>query len=462
MRKVNRIALRLMKVLIVMLVLAPYIACWTGFYAPQAQLGVNTPVSFLIMGLFLVFYIMFARIYNGFDLGINRLLETLYSQALAVVIADGFMFVVLWILQRNFPDLWPALITLTVQLVLVAIWSVATHFWYFSVFPPRRSAVVYGKRYRIRERIKEYGMEQKFEILWTAPATQCIRDLSMLEGLQTVFISGVGSHDRNVILKYCAANNIEVYLLPRIGDVILSGAKRVPMFHLPMLFVSSGVLSPEQRLIKRLFDIVFSAAALLISSPIMLAVAIAIKVSDGGPVFYRQERLTRGGKVFKIIKFRSMRVDADKYNEIRPSSGDDDWRITPVGKVIRKLRIDELPQLINVLMGSMSVVGPRPEWVELVNKYEKDLPEFRLRLRVKAGLTGYAQVYGKYNTTPYDKLQMDLMYISNPSLLVDLRILLATVKILFMPESTDGFKEDATAAAKERAEEDEPVGAGKA
>ena len=213
-------------------------------------------------------------------------------------------------------------------------------------------------------------------------------------------------------------------------------------------------------LLKRCFDIVASAVALILASPVMLVTAVAIKLGDGGPIFYKQARLTKGGKIFHVLKFRSMRVDAEKDGIARLSTGDKDDRITPVGRIIRKVRIDELPQLLNILGGSMSVVGPRPERPEIAQQYEKELPEFRLRLQVKAGLTGYAQVYGKYNTSPYDKLQMDLMYIANPTILEDLRIVLATVKILFMPESTDGIAEGQTTAAREEKEED-LVGAGK-
>jgi len=223
------------------------------------------------------------------------------------------------------------------------------------------------------------------------------------------------------------------------------------MFHLPMLRVGRYMPHPETVLAKRIFDIAVSAAALLILSPVMLITAIAIKLTDGGPVLYRQPRLTKNGKVFNVLKFRSMRVDAEKDGIARLSTGDKDDRITPVGRIIRKVRIDELPQLLNILGGSMSVVGPRPERPEIAEQYEKELPEFRLRLQVKAGLTGYAQVYGKYNTTPYDKLQMDLMYIANPSFLEDLRIIFATVKILFVPESTDGVGEGQITADKDSA-----------
>ena len=148
-----------------------------------------------------------------------------------------------------------------------------------------------------------------------------------------------------------------------------------------------------------------------------------------------------------------MRVDAESDGVARLSAGDQDDRITPVGGVIRKVRIDELPQLFNILEGSMTIVGPRPERPEIAAQYEEKLPEFALRLQAKAGLTGMAQVYGKYNTTPYDKLKMDLMYIANSSILEDLQIMFATVKILFLPESTQGVEKGQTTAAENRQRE---------
>ena len=187
-------------------------------------------------------------------------------------------------------------------------------------------------------------------------------------------------------------------------------------------------------------DLVIAVLGLVITSPILLIVAVCIKVCDGGPVFFFQERCTLGGKVFRICKFRSMIVDAEKDGKSRPATDDDD-RITPVGKVIRKTRIDELPQLFNVLKGDMSIVGPRPERVEHVEIYTKEIPEFVYRMKVKGGLTGYAQVYGKYNTTAYDKLKMDLMYIENYSFLLDVKLILMTIKVMFMKASTEGFSE---------------------
>ena len=218
------------------------------------------------------------------------------------------------------------------------------------------------------------------------------------------------------------------------------------LFHLPFLRVSRYDPAPEYLFFKRLFDILVSAGALIVLSPVMLIVAIAIRL-DGGPAFYRQCRLTKNGKRFDVLKFRSMRVDAEKDGVARLATEKDE-RITPIGHFIRKCRIDELPQLINILKGDMTIVGPRPERPEIAVQYEVELPEFSLRLQAKAGLTGYAQVYGKYNTTPYDKLQMDLMYIAHPSFWEDLRIIFATIKILFLPESTEGVAEGQENAMK--------------
>ncbi len=235
----------------------------------------------------------------------------------------------------------------------------------------------------------------------------------------------------------------------------MSGAKHMHMFHLPMLEINGYRPSPYYLIVKRIFDITVSLMALIVLSPVFLITAIAIRATDHGPVFYKQERMTQYGRNFMIHKFRSMRVDAEKDGIARLSTGANDDRITPVGKIIRACRIDELPQLIDILKGDLSIVGPRPERESIARQYEDEMPEFRLRLLAKAGLTGYAQVYGKYNTTPYDKLQMDLMYIANANLLQDLIICFATIKILFLPESTEGIDAGAATAMKEEEDMDE-------
>ena len=455
------LSLRIVKLLPILLTSVPFAMCWYIFFDDTIMSPFFNRGNWMVIGLFVVLYVFFARIYDAFLISVNRISEIAYSQCLSVLVSDAIMFVVLWLLNHNFPNILPCLATLAVQGVLVILWSFAAHKWYFKSFPPAKTAVIHDNRYPVETLLREYGHEKKFDVQKWISEEDCAERLSELDDCDVVFVCGISSHERNTILKYCMEHGIRVYVLPRIGDIIMSAAKTMHMFHLPMLRVDRWNPHPEYKLFKRLFDIVSSFLVLLLASPVMIVTAIAIKVTDGGPVFYKQDRLTKDGRVFKVLKFRSMRVDAEKDGVARLSTGNKDDRITPVGRIIRKVRIDELPQLLNILGGSMSVVGPRPERPEIAKQYEEELPEFRLRLQTKAGLTGYAQVYGKYNTTPYDKLQMDLMYIAKPSFLEDLKIIFATVKILFIPESTDGIAEGQTTAAAKPEAGKEPVGAGK-
>ena len=187
---------------------------------------------------------------------------------------------------------------------------------------------------------------------------------------------------------------------------------------------------------------------LLVSLPFFLFIAVAIKLEDGGPVFYKQCRLTKGGKTFDILKFRTMRVNAEADGVARLAAQGDN-RITKVGNLLRATRLDELPQVINILKGEMSMVGPRPERPEIAAEYKKEIPEFDYRLKLKAGLTGYAQIYGVYNTTPYDKLKLDLIYIRNYSIFLDLKLIFMTPKILFMKEKTEGVAEGQLTAVQQ-------------
>lgn len=439
--------LRIIKVLDAVLVTIPFALCWYMYYAKHIVSPFYAKGDYLVVALFFVLFIMFGRVYDAFLMSMSRISEIVYAQFLSAAVSDFIMYIVIWLLSKHLPNILPGVAALVGQLILAAIWAYNAHRLYFKTFPPQATAVIYDTRQGLEKLIGQYGLDSKYKVVTTATAEECIENLSMLDGISTVFISGVHSHDRNIILKYCVENNINMFVIPRIGDTIMSGAYHMHMFHLPMLRVGRYNPQPEYLFMKRLLDIVISAAALVILSPIFLVTAIAIKVTDHGPVFYRQIRLTKDGKEFGILKFRSMRVDAEKDGVARLSSGEHDDRITPVGKVIRACRIDELPQLLNILRGELSIVGPRPERPEIAAQYCEEMPEFSLRLQAKAGLTGYAQVYGKYNTTPYDKLVMDLMYIAHPSIVEDLKIMFATVKILFTPESTEGVAEGQTTAS---------------
>lgn len=449
------IPLRLIKVLDIIYMTIPFICCWYGYYVNQMENSFYKRGNLLMIALFMLVYFLFARVYNAFLVSINRISEMVYSQVLAALITDGISYIVIVLLVRGFPNLIPGILAIAGQIVISFIWCFLAHHWYFRAFPPQKTMIVYDVREGMEKLINQYDLQKKFQVEEVLQVEECLDNLHKLDKIETVFLSGIHSHDRNIILKYCIEHHIKVYVIPRVGDVLMSGAKQVHMFHLPMFRIGRYDPQPEYIFFKRLFDLAIAGAATIVLSPIMIITAIAIKAYDKGPVFYSQVRLTKDGKEFGVLKFRSMKVNAEKDGVARLSSGDNDPRITPVGRFIRKCRIDELPQLLNIIKGDMTIVGPRPERPSIAAEYEETMPEFRLRLQVKAGLTGYAQVYGKYNTTPYDKLLMDLMYISNANLLDDLMIMFATVKILFMAESTEGVAEGQTTAMEETVKEDE-------
>lgn len=439
--------LRSIKVSNVLLITAVYGVGWYIFNAGSIVSPFFRRGNYAVIALYLFFYATFGRIYDAFLVSYNRISEMVYSQILAFLEADVVLFIINWLLKKHLPSIPAYLLVLAVQIAVSILWSKCAHDWYFQHFQAKKTYIVWDMRRGMTDLINSYGLSQKYSVVGNCSAQECVEDLSVLDGMEVVFLSGVHSHDRNIIIKYCVANDITAFIIPRIGDVLMSGTKRMHLFHLPILRLDRYNPTPEYLFFKRAFDIIIAAVALVILSPLMLVTAILIKKEDGGPVFYRQCRLTKDGKKFNVLKFRSMRVDAEKDGVARLSTGDKDDRITKVGRKIRAVRIDELPQLFNILKGDMSIVGPRPERPEIAAQYEQEMPEFRLRLQAKCGLTGYAQVYGQYNTTPYDKLQMDLMYIAHPSMAQDLMICFATVKILFMKDSTEGIAEGQTTAS---------------
>ncbi|MBR5626240.1 MAG: sugar transferase, partial [Thermoguttaceae bacterium] len=335
------------------------------------------------------------------------------------------------------------------QLILDVIWTWIGDKLFFKIYPQKKTLLIYSSPRDKRrfgtiagkplERLYKITKELEFNGTYSE-----IKD--QLADYGAVFVAGINSDCRNEILKYCKETGLPGFFLPHIGDAIMQGAKHIPSFDSPVLYVERKVLNAEYSFAKRTFDIVSSAFGLILMSPVLLVTALCIKLYDGGPIFYRQVRLTKNGREFKILKFRSMRVDAEKDGVARLSSGENDDRITPVGHWIRKCRLDEFPQLWNILIGDMGVVGPRPERPEIAEQYYETMPEFKLRLQVKAGLTGYAQVYGKYNTDPYEKLEFDLMYINSMNILTDIRLCFATFGVLFSSESTEGVDANAVTA----------------
>ena len=392
----------------------------------------------LLYGALLVFFI---KTYNAYLLGYTKIRELVFGQFLSQLISIILLYLIVSIAWNHFDNPFIFLPMLVVQLLIDIIWTILGNSFFYKLCGKHKTLLIYRNAIDKSRFGNIHGkpMEQIYEITDELQYDGTFEELrEKLDGYDTIFVAGVNSRCRNGLLKYCKDKDIQGFFLPHIGDTIMQDAKHVQAFDTPVLSVSRKELSPEFAFIKRVFDIISSGVALIILSPLILITSIAIKISDGGPVFYHQIRLTRNEKEFEILKFRSMRVDAEKDGVARLSQGDNDDRVTPVGRIVRRYRLDEIPQLWNILKGDMSVVGPRPERPEIAKMYYEKMPEFKLRLQVKAGLTGYAQIYGKYNTAPYEKLEFDLLYINNMSILVDLQLCFATVMTLFKKESTEG------------------------
>ena len=421
--------------------------CWFLFYSKKLDNSFSAVGNIIFLALFTGIYFLCFSVYGTNKISITLVSELIYDQVLSLLITDCISYIMIALICRSFQSIYPMLLLLAAQSIYSIVWALSVNKWYFATHQAQRTVIVWDSRQDIHELINQYDHEKRYNVLKTIHVKDCIDNLSeYLEQIDAVFLSGVHSRDRNKIIKYCVSNNIDAYVIPRVGDVIMSGAEQLYLYHLPVMKVEQYSPTISFLATKRLFDILVSLTALIVLAPLMIIIAVIIKATDGGTVFYKQLRLTKDGKTFYIYKFRSMRMDAEKDGVARLSTGAADDRITPIGRVIRATRIDELPQLINILKGDMAIVGPRPERPEIAAEYEEIMPEFRLRLQAKAGLTGYAQVHGKYNTTPYDKLLMDLAYISNPSFAADLKICLETVKILFMAESTEGVSVEQTTA----------------
>lgn len=443
----HKLQLEILNAIDLLLLTMTYGICWYAYYGDEISTPFYDLGNEIMVALFAILYYFISHLYHGYRISISRISDLVYSQTLAVFFADAMMYVITVLINRHLINPIPLGLAFLVQFALIIGWCTFAHHWYFRKFPPKKTVIILGEGREVNPLIKRYGMDIHFEVIRTLTSEECLSNLDeALQDAESIFLCGIHSHERNIIVKYCVARGIDSFVLPRVGDVIMSGAEKIHLFHLPMFMVHHYDPTPEYLFLKRLMDIILSLIAVVIFSPFMIVIAIAIKATDGGSIFYRQRRLTKDGKEFDVLKFRSMRMDAEKDGVARLSTGENDPRITKVGRIIRAIRFDELPQLLNILQGDMTIVGPRPERPEISAQYEKDIPEWPLRLQCKCGLTGYAQVYGQYNTTPYDKLLMDLMYIARPSLVEDIKIIFATVKILFMKESTAGVAEGQTTA----------------
>lgn len=420
---------------------------WYNYYRELIYKPFWRRGNWVLVGMYALIDVMFSKLYGGLRVGYLKRIDVVYSLTLATICTNVVVYFQITLINRWFLSPTPLLISTLVDFAIIVVWTFVSQYIYSHLYRARKLLVIYGEREPDELIQKMNSRKDKYNISGKVHVDVGEREIyKMMRDYEGVIIWDLPSQIRNRYLKYCFAHSIRCYVTPKISDVILNGTDRIHLFDTPLLMSRNMGLSAEQRVIKRAMDLVISSVAIVVFSPLMILIALIVKLYDGGPVFYRQERLTYMGKGFMIFKFRSMCVDSEK-NGARLASKNDS-RITPVGKILRNLHLDELPQLFNVFLGDMSLVGPRPERKVIMHEYQREIPEFYYRLKVKAGLTGYAQVYGKYNTTPYDKLKLDLFYIENYSLLLDVKLLFMTVKIFFQKEVSEGVDDDQQNALK--------------
>lgn len=424
-----------------------FLAAWYDFVMENNQTGHLLGLGNLAMSalLYCLLFAVIGKWLHAFKIGVERKASIMASQFLTLLMVDFieiFLSLAITGQFRFFNEFLKIYaVMFLIQAVVLCMIVIPMINFYRRTFPPLRILELHGD-YQNDLCDKIGSVPYKYQVVMRMSSLeeeQTIREA--MEKCDAVLLNDLPAEEKNRFLKLCFEMNKRVYFVPKLSDVITKGSEELNLFDTPLFLSRNHGIPLVERVVKRIFDVVLSCIALVILSPVFLLVAIAIKVEDGGAVFYRQERCTFDGRRFWILKFRSMIEDAEKDGRPHPA-GEHDDRITRVGRVIRACRVDELPQLINIVRGEMSIVGPRPERVEHVEKYTEEIPEFAYRMKVKAGLTGMAQVYGKYNTTALDKLKYDMIYITNFSILLDLQIIFETLKILFQKESTEGFSEE--------------------
>lgn len=414
---------------------------WINYYNKVILAPFYRKGNWMMIFIYGVLLIFFMKMYGGFKVGFLKKGNLIYSQILAVVFTNTITYFQIAVQDKKFTTPLPLILLLIADAVLISCWTAFFQWFYCKIFPPRKMLLISGEHsdYHLMEKMN--AREDKYEICkiisYRVGMERLIKEMAKYDG---VIVGDMPSHERNLIIKYCFGEHIRTYSVPKISDILLRSSVDLNLFDSPLLLSRNNPgLSIEQEFVKRIVDIVGSLIAIVVSVPFFLIIGLCIKLTDKGPVFYKQVRLTRDGREFEIYKFRTMVQDAEQDGIPRLAAEGDD-RILPVGRLLRATRLDELPQIYNILKGEMSIVGPRPERPEFAEELTKEIPEFPYRLQVKAGLTGYAQVYGKYNTTAYDKLKLDLTYIRNYSLLLDLKLIIMTPKIMLLKESTEGVK----------------------
>lgn len=438
-KELLRLALLLVLILVVSFV---FYKVWIEYYNPALRYQYVFKGNLFLATIYGLLYMFFLMIFDDSLSGNNKFSTSFISLTLSSILDNIFVYAMIVMPTTASSEGVASFIyigyTTLVDIGIVLVWCII----FFSIrrifFKPLPMLIISGKSnvdeiiYKFNERKDIYNIVDSIE--YSRPINE-IEDKCKKFG--NVVIGDIPSEKRNDIMKFCFDYGINTYVLPKLSDIIVKNSQNIYAFDTPIYLSQNEGLSSMNEIIKRIMDIIISLVGIIVPLPIYILLGLCIKIEDGGPIFFTQDRITKGGKEFKVIKFRSMKVGSDS-DGVRPTVKHDS-RITHMGRFIRRFHIDELPQLLNVFIGDMSIVGPRPERKEHVDKYQKEIREFKYRLKVKGGITGLAQVYGRYNTSAYDKLKLDLIYIKNYSLLLDLELMLKTIQVIFQKEHIEAF-----------------------
>ena len=423
----------------ILLLSVTYYIIWRHGYESELFPAYFGYGKYVLAGVYALLALVLFFAFDGFKFGYLRRFDALLSQWISLFIVNFITYWQLCLIANVLISPVPMLMLMLIGTVIVLVCVVFYNWLYHRLYIPKNMAMIIGRDNAVTLKFKMETRPDKYHIGKLIPVEDGIESIcQQIVNYDAVIINDVPAQVRNDILKFCYRHQIRTYVAPKISDIIIRGATSITLFDTPLLLVKGSGLTPSQRLCKRLMDLVICLPVAIVALPFLILTPLAIKLEDGGPVFYKQKRVSLGGKEFEILKFRSMIVDADRIGN-RAGATTHDSRITKVGRLIRATRIDELPQLLNIIKGDMSIVGPRPERVENMAEYSADIPEFDFRTKVKGGLTGFAQIYGKYNTSPYDKLRLDMMYIENYSFALDIKLILMTIRIMLSKDSTEGF-----------------------
>lgn len=400
--------------------------------------------NYVVVIVFIVLKALFSKIYGGFNVGEFRIVELVYAETLSTSFTVSFVYFLVGLVNRRLLNIEPYIIILLILIFISSFVVILANRFFVKYYSANKTLFI-GRKEDMEYLFRKFSTRTHFinlniESDFIDVNTDIISIFSKIEHYRSILLDIDDPRKRESLIEFAQSLNINVFIVPNLNDVLIKNSEFTHLYDIPLLKIDSETrMVMLTKILKRLLDLVISFFGLVFSFPILLIAFIMIKVEDNGPFLYKQKRLTQNHKEFSVYKIRSMIVEAESNGEAILAK-ENDIRITKVGAYLRRYRIDEIPQLFNVFIGEMSLVGPRPERPEIYEKIEKEIPHFRNRLKVKAGLTGYAQVYGKYNTPLKDKLIMDMEYISSISLLLDFKIILMTIKILFIKDSTEGFK----------------------